>query len=234
LASGAALAATFDGTQGDDRFIGTPEGDRAVMRAGDDFARGFGDSDFFFGNAGNDELYGDAGSDLLNGGIGDDLLVGGTREDELIGHDGDDTIYTGTLTEGDRVSDEVQCGAGYDVVYLSGGDHASHNTQAGFCEEIHQYSHGPTPMALPGSDLLPTGVVSASPQHLPDVCCLAAAPRQFGPGLWPCARTFLLRRESYEAARWLPSLKSATFFLGFPDLSVSESTSESVSESTPL
>jgi Ca2+-binding RTX toxin-like protein len=139
LFASVAYAATFDGTSGNDRFIGTPQSDRAVMKAGDDLARGLDRSDSFFGNAGNDELYGNDGSDFLDGGRGDDLLVGGNGEDELVGSYDDDTIYTGTLTEGDKVSDEVQCGDGYDVVYLSGGDHASHNVQAGKCEEIHQY-----------------------------------------------------------------------------------------------
>jgi len=139
LASGVALAATFDGTQGNDRFIGTPQGDRAVMRAGDDLARGRGMADFLFGNSDNDELYGNDGSDLLNGGTENDLLVGGTGEDELVGSFGNDTIYTGTLTEGDKLPDEVQCGPGFDVVTLSGNDHASHNLQEGRCEEINQY-----------------------------------------------------------------------------------------------
>jgi Ca2+-binding RTX toxin-like protein len=135
----AAYAAVFDGTSGADRFTGTPNTDRAVMKAGNDTARGLGKADFLFGNSGNDKLYGGEGSDLLNGGIDSDLLVGGTGEDELVGSYGNDTIYTGPLEDGDKVSDEVQCGDGFDVVYLSGGDHASHNTQAGKCEDINQY-----------------------------------------------------------------------------------------------
>ena len=135
----AAYAAVYEGTSGDDRFIGTPQTDRAVMKAGDDLARGLDRADFLFGNAGDDELYGNDGSDFLDGGRDNDLLVGGNGEDELVGSYGDDTIYTGTLAEGDKVPDEVQCGEGYDVVYLSGNDHASHNTQADKCEEINQY-----------------------------------------------------------------------------------------------
>ena len=84
-----------------------------------------------------DRLYGEDGSDTLNGGDGDDPIVGGEGEDELVGSRGDDTIYTGTEAGGDKVSDEVQCGDGHDVVYLAGQDHASHNLQAGKCEEIH-------------------------------------------------------------------------------------------------
>ncbi len=76
-----------------------------------------------------DRLYGEDGSDLLNGGDGDDL----------IGSRGDDTIYTGTEADGDKTSDEVQCGDGHDVVYLAVGDHSAHNLQAGKCEEINNY-----------------------------------------------------------------------------------------------
>lgn len=100
------------------------------MKGGDDLAHGLGRSDSLFGNGDNDELYGDEGTDLVNGGTENDLLVGGPGEDELVGSFGDDIIYTGTLEKGrDRASDEYQCGAGEDTVYVSGGDHASHNNQ---------------------------------------------------------------------------------------------------------
>jgi hypothetical protein len=46
---------------------------------------------------------------------------------------------TGTEADGDKTSDEVQCGDGHDVVYLAGGDHSAHNLQAGKCEEINNY-----------------------------------------------------------------------------------------------
>ena len=134
-----AYAASYDGTRGDNRFVGTDRGDRAVMRAGDDYANGKGGADFLFGNDGVDRLYGEDGSDSLNGGDGDDLIVGGEGEDELVGSRGDDTIYTGTEAEGDKTADEVQCGDGHDVVYLAGQGHSAHNLQAGACEEINSY-----------------------------------------------------------------------------------------------
>lgn len=137
--AGAAYAATYEGTRGDDRFVGADRGDGAVLRAGDDYANGKGGADSLFGNDGNDRLFGQDGTDLLNGGDGNDLIVGGEGEDELVGSRGDDTIYAGTTTEGDKVSDEVQCGEGYDAVFLSGGDHSSHNLQAGACEESNSY-----------------------------------------------------------------------------------------------
>jgi hypothetical protein len=71
------------------------------------------------------------------------------------------TIYTGTGTEGDRFSDEVRCGGGYEVLYLSGRDHASHNLEAkDTCEEIHNYQHCPKGRAgkskRPRGSILPT------------------------------------------------------------------------------
>jgi Ca2+-binding RTX toxin-like protein len=79
------------------------------------------------------------GNDTLDGGDGNDLIVGGTNEDVLRGMNGDDTIYTGTQTSGDKNPDEVYCGEGHDAVYLSGQDHASFNTTSGACEEIKHY-----------------------------------------------------------------------------------------------
>ena len=128
--AGAAYAASYDGTREDNNFVETPRGDRAVMKAGDDRANGKSGADFLFGNDGVDRLYGEDGSDFLNGGDG---------EDELVGSRGDDTVYTGTEAEGFKTADEVQCGQGHDVVYLAGKGHASHNLQAGACEEVHSY-----------------------------------------------------------------------------------------------
>ena len=139
LCASAAYALTFTGTSADEDFVGTPQTDRATMKGGDDTAQGLGRADSLFGNTGNDELDGGQGTDEVDGGTGNDLLVGGIGEDELVGSDGDDTIYTGTLEDGDKVSDEVQCGDGHDVVFLSGGDHASHNNQRDKCEEINHY-----------------------------------------------------------------------------------------------
>ena len=139
LFAGAAYAVSYEGNGDDNTFIGTPQTDRAIMKGGNDYAEGRGRSDSLFGNGDNDELYGDEGSDFVNGGTENDYLVGGTGEDEIVGSYGDDTIYSGTEEAGDKVSDEIQCGAGYDIVFLSGGDHASHNLQAGKCEEINHY-----------------------------------------------------------------------------------------------
>jgi RTX calcium-binding nonapeptide repeat (4 copies) len=121
--AGVALADTFEGTQGNDRIVGTDSLDR------------------IFGNAGNDDLFGRGGNDRIFGQSGNDTIVGGDGEDYLDGGPGDDTIYTGTLTLGDKVADEVRCGNGYDVVYLDGKDHASHTETGDSCEETRNGKH---------------------------------------------------------------------------------------------
>jgi Ca2+-binding RTX toxin-like protein len=115
------LADTFRGDCGDDRIVGTPY------------------KDSIFGECGDDDLFGLGGHDKLFGMGNHDVLVGGTGEDLLDGGPGNDTIYTGTRAEGDQEADEFRCGHGYDVVYLSGKDHASHNETGNSCEVIEHY-----------------------------------------------------------------------------------------------
>ena len=59
LASGVALAATFDGTPDPDIFVGTP---------GPDDIRGRGSDDTLSGKGGVDRVSGDGGNDTLSGG----------------------------------------------------------------------------------------------------------------------------------------------------------------------
>ncbi len=72
--------------------------------------------------------------DQLFGGAGNDYIVGGPGEDELFGFGGDDVIVSGD----DKRADEVRCGTGYDIAYLSGPDH-SVLTNEHQCEEIHTF-----------------------------------------------------------------------------------------------
>ena len=132
LVASVAYAANIRGDNGPDTLAGTKKADTI---------RGLGGADEISGLRGKDRLFGDSGTDFIDGGSGGELMVGGTGSDILFGASGNDTIYTGTKTEGkDRASDEVRCGGGYDVVYLSGRDHASHNVEAkDVCEEIHNY-----------------------------------------------------------------------------------------------
>jgi len=101
------------------RTAGTKDSDELTMSDGSDrvFARG-GD-DTVDGGAGNDRLRGGRGDDSLFGGDGDDRLKGGQGSDYLDGGDGDD--YINARGDG-RDTDEVVCGAGYDVAVLGRGD----------------------------------------------------------------------------------------------------------------
>ena len=75
-ARGVALAATIDGTNGNDRLIGTDRADQIDGRGGQDIIRGHLGADILDGGAGSDTLY--AGSmdefaqDSVNGGKSDD------------------------------------------------------------------------------------------------------------------------------------------------------------------
>lgn len=131
VSAGVAVAATIEGTPGDDTIIGTANTDTIYGRGGDDLIEARGARDIVFGGNGNDDLYGEEIGDQLFGGAGDDYIVGGGGEDELFGFGGDDVIVSGD----DKKADEVRCGTGYDVAYLSGPDHSvlTNNHQ---CEEI--------------------------------------------------------------------------------------------------
>ena len=131
LASGVALAATIEGTPQDDTLFGTSNTDTIYGRGGDDLIRARDSRDIVFGGRGHDDIYGGAIGDQLFGGAGDDYIVGDGGEDELFGFGGDDVLVTGD----DKQADEVRCGTGYDVAYVSGPDH-SVLTNEHQCEEI--------------------------------------------------------------------------------------------------
>jgi Ca2+-binding RTX toxin-like protein len=123
LSTGVALAAV-ELTSGPDTYNGNDQANTVFGRGGDDRIRG---------NGGDDDLYGGSGRDKLFGLGGDDLLVGGPGEDQLNGAAGNDVIVAGD----DGVSDEVSCGRGEDVAYLSGPDHSSLSEQG--CEELETF-----------------------------------------------------------------------------------------------
>jgi Ca2+-binding RTX toxin-like protein len=87
------------------------------------------------GTPGNDTLIGTANTDTIYGRGGDDLIEAREARDILFGFGGDDVIVSGV----DKRADEVRCGTGYDIAYLSGPDHSvlTNNHQ---CEEIHTFS----------------------------------------------------------------------------------------------
>jgi len=98
--------ARYDGTSGNDTFLGTPDADRAYGYAGDDILSGGGRID---------GLYGGDGNDVLNGDAGDDRLVGGNGIDQMYGGDGNDDIGV------DEAGDFADGGAGFDSFSFSAG-----------------------------------------------------------------------------------------------------------------
>ena len=97
----AALAATINGTTGNDNLSGTTGDDLFYAKAG---------NDIIFAKSGNDEIYGAAGADTVYGAAGDDVIFGGNDSDLIFGGDGDDLIYGGSS------ADTIYVGEGNDVV----------------------------------------------------------------------------------------------------------------------
>lgn len=93
---------------------------------------GLGGRDRITGTRGHDDLYGDKGNDRIFGGHDNDYIVGDRGEDQLNGGFGDDVIVSGD----DKLADEVVCGPGEDIAYLSGPDHSS---LANDCEEVETF-----------------------------------------------------------------------------------------------
>lgn len=95
-----ALAASFTGGAGDDRYRGTRANDVIV---------GYGGNDTLEGNYGDDAISGGQGNDVLNGEPGNDVVNGGPGNDELAGG-------------GDLIRDKLYCGYGADVAYVRQND----------------------------------------------------------------------------------------------------------------
>jgi Ca2+-binding RTX toxin-like protein len=123
------VAKTIKGTPSGNVIKGTKKRDRIFGRAGDDLIKGKKGRDRLFGNAGDDTLQGGNGKDKLRGGPGKDVLEGGSGNDRMIGGDGPnqlnmrDGVEQGSpgddvIDARNGVPDEIDCGAGYDTVYV--------------------------------------------------------------------------------------------------------------------
>jgi Ca2+-binding RTX toxin-like protein len=86
--------AVINGTNGNDRIIGTAQADtinglggsdRIIARTGGDTVNGGIGNDGLSGNGGSDTINGEAGRDLVQGDSGNDRLSGGTDDDRLLG-----------------------------------------------------------------------------------------------------------------------------------------------------
>jgi hypothetical protein len=97
------------GTNGDDRFYGTPERDGFHGRAGDDRMRGRRGADCLAGGRGQDRLRGGRGADELDGGPGRDSFSGGRGGDDI------------DAVTGGRADRRIRCGPGEDRVVTNAG-----------------------------------------------------------------------------------------------------------------
>ncbi len=99
--------AIFNGSAGNDIFIGGQ---------GADVLRGFGNNDRLVGGGGDDTIEGGTGRDFLEGQDGNDFLDGGSEADQLFGGAGNDQLI------GTDVGDRLEGGTGNDryVVFDTG------------------------------------------------------------------------------------------------------------------
>ena len=143
IAAPVALAATINGTSGNDTLMGTSSPDTIKALAGDDTVWGQGGNDLIDAGSGDDTVYGDGdclpgvnssdycepasrstdGADNISGGDGNDALFGQGGNDNIDGDAGADRIYGGPGNDnidGDDGNDVITGGSGSDNI--SGND----------------------------------------------------------------------------------------------------------------
>jgi len=124
LSTGAALAATFVGTEGRDMIEGTGRNDRISGSGGDDTLNGLGGKDVVRGGDGADEAGGGYGADEVYGNAGNDVLIDHPDKDAdlLYGGPGKDNLQ---VQDFPAVRDVVHCGSGRDSAYVDRLDEVS-------------------------------------------------------------------------------------------------------------
>jgi Ca2+-binding RTX toxin-like protein len=101
------------GGPGDDKLVGSPEGEFIQGDRGDDTIGGGGGDDFLYGDGGDDSIGGGKGYDLMLGDYGEDDMHGGPGNDKLVGELGDDRLAGGT-------GDDIVAGNSGDDIMLGG------------------------------------------------------------------------------------------------------------------
>jgi len=109
LATGVALAATINGTNGNDFLRGTNSADNIGARGGNDEVRARAGADTVNGGTQRDTLYGMENGDRIVGGDGNDALEGGTGNDTLKSHN-------------DENADNLSCGPDNDTAFVELSD----------------------------------------------------------------------------------------------------------------
>lgn len=132
LASGIAIAATLEGTNGDDTLNGTADIDTINGKDGNDTINGKDSADKLYGGSGVDTISGDRGGDTIEGGNGPDKLYGADAAQTIAdngkhlikGESGDDTVVGGGGADelyGGGDKDTISGMDGGDTIYGGGG-----------------------------------------------------------------------------------------------------------------
>lgn len=101
----------IDGTEGNDKLVGTKNSDLIRGFGGNDRIYGYKGDDCLLGGTGNDIIYGYTGNDWLDGGLGSDRLYGQTNDDQLYGGPGNDFL------DGGSGNDNLNGGSGTDTCF---------------------------------------------------------------------------------------------------------------------
>ncbi|THH34715.1 calcium-binding protein [Aliishimia ponticola] len=116
------------GSDFDDRLVGTAEDNLLVGGTGNDIIKGKGGDDTFYGNAGDDTIRGAEGVDIMYGHRDNDTLLGLEGDDFLYGGNGTDYLYGGLDSDyidgganddflrGNRGGDTIDGGSGNDDI----------------------------------------------------------------------------------------------------------------------
>jgi Ca2+-binding RTX toxin-like protein len=123
LTTGVALAARIRcepgecrGTEQADVISGSTREDQIFALGGAAAVTARSGDDRVNGGAGDDLIFGEGGKDRLDGGVGADRIVGGDDADIIFGGSNSDTIDSASDEGLGPVSDDVQCGSGFDTV----------------------------------------------------------------------------------------------------------------------
>ena len=138
---GGALPDCIEGSDGNDRIVGTRKRDLILSGAGDDRIWGRGGHDGIDTAYGRDFVDGGPGNDMVDTHGNDDRLYGGPGRDNLTAGNGEDYVDAGPGDDwidvaGDGRVDHVRCGSGRDVGYADRIDRIGRD-----CEEV-----GPPPL----------------------------------------------------------------------------------------
>jgi Ca2+-binding RTX toxin-like protein len=100
-------------------LLGGPGNDSLQSATANDVVNGEAGNDTIVAGGGNDTIAGGDGDDSIDGGAGDDVLHGGAGTDTIKAGDGNDDLRTR-----DGIPDNIDCGAGTDVVTADDQDPA--------------------------------------------------------------------------------------------------------------